>query len=494
MPKIFKRINSLFVKNNKLFSKNESLTFFIFKCVAGILSLAAISIRTHFIDPISFGNYSLITSSISLLISFFFTWIVESCGRFYEETDNKKMFFSTYLILFIVSFLLSVGGLFLVNFFTGKGLILKYFLYSLILLFTMGFADICYQIFRMSHQISAYCFLTLFSSLFNILVFILLPRSFGIVALFITTISINTFVAVVFFFYFRIHHLFSFKSFSFSLFKESIKYSLPLIAVWACIWIFNSSDIFVINFFYPESTGGEIGVYNLAHSLSNQTIGIITSSFTFAVFPKAITLWNQKKYGELNKTLSYQTDLLIKITLPAVIGLCMITPLLYSTMLSSKYNPNGIVQYLIICFGLTTLTNSISNIFSRVWQLENRTYLSMIFSVSSAILNIALDFLFVWLFGFVAAAVVSFSIITLRSIIICLIIRKKYKIHISTIPILKSTICSLGIIMIVLGVTHCFNNNLIALIISVVISILFYFGFMLFMGGFNKEKKLIKGI
>ena len=461
----------------KMVKKNETLWFFVFKCLSGLLTLASVSIRSHFIDKVTYGNYYLIVQSVTLLLSIFITWVVESVGRYYNNTDEKRLY-TTSILNFFISFIIGFGFLFLMNVISGGDVILKYLPYASLLLFFNGTSEIVFQIFRMSHKTKTYCLVTFVSSLLNIIVFLFLPKESGVITLLLTTILINLSIFLFSFFYLKVYSKFSIKLYSFSFTKKCLKYSFPLIVVWGCIWILNSSDTFIINYFYPNSLNGEVGIYNLAHSLSSNTIGLLTSSLGFAVFPKLLSLWNNEDKKNISKDLSTQLYVCCLLCIPAVFGLASLSPFLYSSLISFEYNPNGIAVVLIVLFSITNFVSGIGNLIGRPWQLEEKTYVPMIFSILSAIVNIALDFLFVWLFGYVAAAVVSMAVMIIRTLIMFLIVKKRYKLSITIRPIISS-ICSAFVMFAFLNrFLSFFNNTYVCLIIGLFIGSAIYFLFM----------------
>lgn len=461
----------------KMIKKNETLWFFVFKCLSGLLALASISIRSHFIDKVTYGNYYLIVQSTTLLLSLFITWVVESVGRYHDNTDVKCLY-TTSILNFLVSFIVGFGFLFLMNIISGGNVILQYLPYAALLLFFNGTSEIVFQIFRMSHKTKTYCLVTFASSVLNVVVFLLLPKESGIIVLLLTTILINISIFVFSFFYLRVYSKFSIKSYSWNFTIKCLKYSLPLVVVWGCIWIFNSSDTFIINYFYPNSLNGEVGVYNLAHSLSSNTIGLLTSSLSFAVFPKLLSLWNHKNKNDISKDLLTHLYICCLLCIPAIFGLASLSPFLYASLISSEYNPNGIAVVLIILFSITNFISGIGNLIGRPWQLEEKTYVPMIFSIVSALFNIALDFLFVWLFNYVAAAVVSMIVMMIRTLIMFSIVKKRYNLSISIRPIVSSFCSAFAMFAFLKRFLLFFDNAYVCLAVGLFAGSILYFLFM----------------
>ena len=476
--------------------KNETLWFFVFKCLSGLLTLASVSIRSHFIDKVTYGNYYLIVQSVTLLLSLFVTWVVESVGRYHNNTDEKCLY-TTSILNFLISFIVGFGFLFLMNIISGGNVILEHLPYAALLLFFNGTSEIVFQIYRMSHKTKTYCFVTFVSSVLNVVVFLVLPKESGIVTLLLTTILINSLVFFFSFFNLRVYSKFSIKSYSLKFTIKCLKYSLPLVVVWGCIWIFNSSDTFIINYFYPNSLNGEVGLYNLAHSLSSNTIGLLTSSLSFAVFPKLLSLWDSNDKNTICKDISMQIYICCLLCIPAVFGLASLSPFLYVSLISSEYNPNGIAIVLIVLFSVTNFVSGIGNLIGRPWQLEEKTYVPMIFSVLSAIVNIALDFLFVWLFNYVAAAVVSMVVMVVRTFIMFLIVKKRYKISLSIQPIILSIYSAFTMFVFLKRFLSFFSNAYVCLVIGLFSGSAIYFFFMYILmrishayGGNGNEKRI----
>lgn len=455
--------------------KNESLVFFACKVIAGILSLVAISIRTHFIDRTIYSNYVLIAQTISLAISLIITWVVESSGRYYEQTKDKTIFFTTYLMNYLVSYFIGLGILVLLNFANGKDLLLQYFPYAISLFFVNGFVELIHQIFRMSHKTIAYGITIIAAAVLNVVVFLILPKNTNVIVLLLTSIIANLLIVIFAIFYLRIFKFFNIKKYSLSLTKKSIVYAAPLIVVWGCIWIFNSSDVFVINFVLGNKENGEVAIYNVAHSLTTQSIGILTGALTFAVFPKLISQYLANDSNAVSKSISFQVDMCLKICVPAIFGLTAVSPMIYSTIISNSYSFGSSSQLLILLFSLTTVFSGIENLIVRPWQLEEKTTNIMIGYVISAILNLVLDFLFVSLYGFVAAAVVSCSIIFVRMIIIFIIMNKKRNIKFNFLNLFITLLASFFMLAFVKRIIELpVHNNYLKLFTGVFIGLVFY--------------------
>ena len=447
--------------------KSETLVFFIFKFISGILGLVAISIRTHFIEKSIYGNFVLITNSVALIISLAITWVVESAGRYYEKTDNKTVYFTTYLINFVFSYFLGIGLVFLVNIFNGNNLLLAYFPLTISLLFVNGLVNLFYQVFRMSHKTVVYGLTITVSSILNVVVFLLLPKTSGVVTLLLTLITMDIVVILIAFFTLKLFKYFRIKSFSWDLTKKSLKYALPLVVVWGCLWIFNSSDLFIINFFMGKENVGYVAIYSMAHSLSNQSIGIIVSSLTFAVFPRLISQYLNNDFNSISKAITEQVDVCTKICVPAIIGLTALCPLIYSSIINASYNTGGSGRLLVFIFSLTITFSGVENLVIRPWQLDEKTHYMMIIYAISAVLNIALDFLFVYLFGFIAAAIVSCSIVFLRMLAIYVIMYKKKKIHFKVSGLLVAICASMFMMACLERIIYITNNVYVNIILSI---------------------------
>ena len=454
-------------------NKNKrTLLFLITKIIAGFASIIAISIRSMYINPTQYSDYYFIVQFIGIINIVLISWISESCARYYDSTSDKKVFYSTYLTSLFVGILLSIFTIFSIGYFIGDSIVYDYAWLVIGVIILSSLSDVLSQIFRMTNKVVMFSIIMIFSSISNIIVFILLPKSMGISSLFLTTIFVNSILVIFSFFYLKIYKYYSIKTFSVLLLQKSLKYSLPLIIVWGSIWIFSSSNTYVIKYLIGDA---QVSYYNMAHTITFQSLGIIPNSFIFSIFPTLVSFWNLKEYKKVENEIGKSLTISLKFFVPAAIGLCCISPFLYGTIINANYNPNNEGSFLIIIFSLGLMINFIHEIIIRIWNLEEKTTFIAISGAASSLFSLVLSILLLYIFrNYLLAGIVYLITVTIRTIIVFFVIRRKWKIRVMAKEILVSLIFSItmgGTVFIFLFFSP---RNILFLFIGVIIGVVVY--------------------
>lgn len=472
-------------------NKNKNtLIYFVTKMIAGIAAIVAVSIRSLYIDPLQFSYYYMIIQFLGIINVIFISWLSESCARYYDITKDKKIFYSTYLTSLLFSIIISLIAVFSIGYFLNDGVVYEYFWYVFGIVILSAFHDVLVQIFRMSNKVVSFSLIMIFTAIANILVFVLLPKSMGISSLFLTSIIVYFVVVSFSFCYLKIFQYYSIKSFSTSLLSKSLKYSLPLILVWVSIWIYSSANTFVINYFVGKN---QLSFYNMAYSVTHQSLGIITSSFSFAIFPALVSLWNNKDYVGLTRNLGNSVSIILKYMLPACFGICAISPFLFETIINGTYNPNNEGIYLICLFSVGILFDCVYQTSVKIWNLEEKTKKIAIVGVVSSLVNLGLCVLVVGLTrNYLYAAVVNAGTILVRMIIVTFIIRKKWKFMLRKKEIFLSLFFSIVMGAVVFFFLKITITNIVFLIIGTILGAVIYLLSMSLSGQMKEELKLVK--
>jgi len=484
-------MNERQVNNQKNKSRKEVLLFFITKVIVGLASIISISIRSSYIDPGAFGQYSIANQTVTLCISIFVAWIVESATRYYDEnTGQLKTFYSTTSINWFISLVIACGILVGIGFLLPETFVKQYLFLSLCLLITMSSMQFLEAIARVAHQVLFYSISSLFIAVLNICLFLVFGQYFKVEALFLTTISIDFLFSLVAFFYFKIFKYFSFSSYSWKFSLREMKYGLPFIISWAISWIFSSSDLYVIQFLTHSDINS--GVYQMSSTMSEKTISIIADAFSFSIYPTLITLWNKKCIDEINRLITKYITYYFLIGFPALVGLAAISPLLYGTVIESSYNPNGNGVFIIICLSSAFFLRGYIGIVSRYWFLEEKPLKIVLVNSIGVLLNIGFDVLFVWLYGYLFAAVTTAAIFFLLAASYTIVIRKTYHFKIEILPLLRIILSSVAMGVSVYFLGALFPHRLLFVIVIVLIGIAIYFAILLLLGGWKEAKKIWK--
>lgn len=185
--------------------------------------------------------------------------------------------------------------------------------------------------------------------------------------------------------------------FHFEMWKYALGFSVPLLPHYFSETILQSSDRIMIGKIVGEEA---VAIYGIAYTIGN-IIMIIASVINSAFAPYQYHMIQEKRYKELAKN----TNIIL-------FGLACILCLI---MLFAKE--------IVLFFGGTKYLGSVSSImpislgvffyyifqlFARVQEYYGQKYTIVIASIASAILNIVLNYIFIPLYGFIAASYTTF--------------------------------------------------------------------------------------
>ena len=240
-----------------------------------------------------------------------------------------------------------------------------------------------------------------------------------------------------------------------------------MIGVWGVSWILNYCDRYIIAL---SSNSYNVGIYDMAYKIAENSINMIISAFTLAIFPILITVW--KKQGK--EAVEIKTKEVLKyffiLVLPATFGLIIISNKLFGTIIDSSYAQGSKV---IILVSLGMLFNGLNSILNKIWQLDEKTKNIFYIMLISVVINIILNIIFIPKFGIVAAAYTTLISYIISVIITYIKVSKNFKIMIDIFSLLKSIFCT-----VVMGITLLLINNhvnsFIGLLSEIILAILIY--------------------
>ena len=450
--------------------KKDVITYFFSKVIIGFTGIIILKLYSSMIDPTGYGEYSLITSLVTALVSIFIGWIGSSALRYYDEYKNKKIeFFSNitayYLLMLIICYIiLIICSLLMTNI-----NIIKYFLSVIYFVMMLSANEILEKVLRASNKTTVYAIASIIQSILSVTIFYVLAKiyNFGVESIFISNNIAKTIFAIISLI--SIGYVISFRKFRINkqLLKKFLSYGIPMIGVWGVGWILHYCDRYIISIFINNY---EVGIYDMSCKISENTINLFISSFTLAIFPVMIRDWNLggvKIIEDKLKTIIKYYNLII---MPAIVGLILIVDKLYLGIIDSQYSTGKLV-IIIICIG--SYVSGLNSILNKIWQLNEKTKNILYILIMSVILNIALNIIFIPIYGINAAAMTTFASYFFSLIITYIFVKKEMKIFIDLSSLFKtifSCIC-MGIFIIFFNKLA---NNMLLVDIEIFISCIIY--------------------
>ncbi len=383
-----------------------------------------IAIQTKFLGVEDYGMLAIFFLIIEVVRSFSAQWVNTSLLRLYpaasKENQNHYRTIAVYLLsaLFLPAAGLVAAAIFYYEVFTWSILI-----YLSLLLLSKSAYMLLLDMARLNDRASAYRTTSMLQSLLSILLtYVFLSYSSvlesALLALAVSYVVVLPFVVIRV----RLTILYDAKSLAIPMFT----YGLPLLVSGTLASLSSRVD----RLFIADSIGlVETGVYS---ALSNMLLGVMALVFMVVAMPlypemtKAIN--NKAKLAVLH---AKYFKMLMLVSLPALIGVCLIAEPMISLFLTAEYLQYGVELFYILALSVFILNVRGHYVDHGLQFTLNTHFLPFIVGVS-IIINIALLSILLGEYGLYGAAVASLvtNIITL-CISFVVAKRKGYQYHFS---------------------------------------------------------------
>lgn len=417
--------------------------------VPAIISVLSISIFTRIFAPASYGQYTLVITTTTILTSLFSTWIEQSTLRLRpsftkqkkEEEFNRNLFTLLIIIttgLILVAILLypllkSSLGIYKRFYIAGAGIvaaslwyqnlgsILKADLHSIhftkfsIIQTILRFSIALVYIYFISEDIIGLLWGVLLSQLLLIIPMVNRVRSYNKVKKHEgNVISFGPFV------------------------KRFAAYGFPMIGWFIGSQLLNISDRYILQFFRGSK---EVGIYASNYNLVSYAIGLLTSPLLIAAHPiimKATTHINKNEIQDLITSFS-RYFLLIAFPLMTFVGL--FSQDLVTVFLGSDFREG---HKIIPIITLGFLSWHFSMYGHKGLEIQQRTLTMLHYVIICAIVNIVLNFYFIPQYGYMGAAMTTLLSFLLYPIMVFFGSKKSIPWHIPW-----KTVSKLGLVSVI---------------------------------------------
>ena len=268
-------------------------------------------------------------------------------------------------------------------------------------------------------------------------------------------------------------------SFDLDILKRSLKYSIPLVPNIAAGWIAGSSDRLILTYYGKID---EAGLYSIAFQIAF-VLYVINDSVTQVQSPISMSALTSDK----NKAkVQIAEFLMVYVWFMSFfyLVLCAGSKEIFEWFLDERYREAYKLVYIL---GVLYVVSGIYRVFTNVLTFHGKTWIISVAALFQALVNIALNFAFIPVFGMYAAAcstVVSLFVYTL------FIVYQAQKIERISVDILSIGILTGFVVFstILLGVIDVYSSNLLVAFTCKTI-VVFLFLVTLFFSGFSFIRK-----
>ncbi|MDZ4178613.1 MAG: flippase [Coriobacteriia bacterium] len=384
----------------------DALTYFPVRLVPALTALITVPVFTRLITKADYGDFALVTSSVSLIALIATAWINGSIVRFYWSYDREgrrdDFIGSTVWALTLTLGLASVLAL-------GAGYLFADILPgSLARLLPIGAASLAIntfmtsslQVFRAANKARTYAVLSVGTTLAATglsIFFVTVPRlgSFGIL--------LGAVLGHLILLPFNLRQLRKEGSLRPRHLRPDVvsnfaSYGLPLVPAAISSWLLVLADRYIIGFL---QTAEEVGLYSVAYGLGDKIMQLIVLPLAITMGPVMIKTFEQQGQELAEKVQTQFTRYFSMATMPLLFGIAAVARHFMGVFTGAEFRE----AYPILAIVATAaMLNGMVQIAGTGVALHRRTTITMTNTVAAAGFNIIGNLILVPIYGYMAAA------------------------------------------------------------------------------------------
>lgn len=266
-------------------------------------------------------------------------------------------------------------------------------------------------------------------------------------------------------------------------------YAWPLAIGNIAMWALRLSDRYIIGLFRPAA---EVGLYSVSYNISGKSIDILVALFLLTTGPMIMNTWENEGREATEKSLEVVTRMFIVFCLPAAAGLAILAQPFVGLLTADEYHEGyrvvGPVAFSTFAWGLSQLA-------SRGILLRKQTHRVAINQMTAGAVNIGLNFLLIPTLGFVAAGFTTLAGYTLLLVMQARASRDtlnwRFPIRTFINSALSAAVMSFAVYMFYDTARGGFEVHIPALLGSVTVGLLVYFGALFLSGEWRPEERAV---
>jgi O-antigen/teichoic acid export membrane protein len=459
------------------------------KVIPGILGVILIPVMTRLFEPNEYGNYVIVITTVSVLSIIGFDWIGPSITRFYAEyqRDAKgSLLFNGTVIRLSISSIIVIGLTSFIIILFCKPMFkenLYYYLNVGLVIFCVGVAfNAMSSILYVARRVKLYSFFSVWRQSGCVLIGILMVATWKLGVgglLWGSVIGIVVMLPILFKLSVK---QFRIKNYSKGLGNAMMGYGFPLIATNLAAWALALSDRFIIGHFRGSY---EVGLYSISYSIADNSIKLIESLIVLASAPIVMEIWETRGVEDTRLFIHDMTKYYLIITLPATIGLIMLSEPLVKVLTTSGFHRGYVIMPMVAA---SVFVLGLQRSFQLGLLFYKKTSLIMYILILSGVINVMLNLLLVPKYGFVAAGYnILFSYLCFM-IMMIYVSRKYFVWKFPFRTLLNSSVAAIFMSLFVHVILNVTADRLITgVVLSIVIGSAAYFGCLVLTGEIKRD-------
>ncbi|WP_347939972.1 oligosaccharide flippase family protein [Peribacillus simplex] len=364
-----------------------------------IISLITTVIYGNYMEPESYGEYNIFLTTVSIVNTLLFSFMSSSVLRFYNSFENNHQQFkvvSTYVLTTLGLLLILNVFIFPFKGFEGVFLVCCIGFIGIINLFT--------NILRASENIKWFNIIksliplcTLFIVLYYVFYGTLNTKN-AILSMYIPMGFLSFIMALVFLKQGLIR--FNSEAYEKKIFKDSIKYGMPLAFSGLLYLVLSSSNRYLISYFLGNT---QVGIYSFAYRIAELSLVNVTMIIILATHTQLVKEYDQFGKQRAEKLLNKYLSLHFIIIIPVVILMTFYVDEFMNVIFPVYSEGAIIVKFTII----GTMFFTISAYTDKAFQLTKNTRVILKILLICGLLNILLNLILIPKIGIEGAIIAT---------------------------------------------------------------------------------------
>lgn len=363
-----------------------------------ILSFLLVPIYTAILTTEEYGTVDLFTTSANLILPIFTLLIYESVMRFaLDKNEDKSQVFSIGLWITLVG----SGVVLICTMAFGRRQSLKGFLFLFVLYFiSTAIYNLVLQFVKGIEAVNIYSIAGVINTFIYILsnILFLVVFKMGVTGYLLSFIIGHTVSAMYAFFNSKLYlYIVSWKKIQVQKVKEMITYALPMIPNSISWWISNSSDKFILVFFWGTAVNGIYSVAYKIPSILSIFLSIFIGAWQISAVEQFGTKESQKFYSNVYEM--YETLLVVGSSM-----LIAVTKILAHFLYSEDFYQAWLYTPVLI---LASVFNSLAAFYGSIYTSSKNTGMLFYSTMIGAVGNIVLNLMLIPKWGAMGAAIAT---------------------------------------------------------------------------------------
>ncbi len=384
----------------------DALKYFPVRLVPALTALITVPVFTRMLTTADYGDFALVTSTVSLIALVATSWINGAIVRFYWAYDKlgRRDDFIGSTVWSLASTLGLAAALALAFGYLFADVLPP----GIVRLLPIGVASLAVnnfmlsslQVYRAANKASAYAILSVATTITatSMSIFFVTVPQLGAYGILLGAVLGNLIL-----FPFNLYHLRKEGSLSPRHLKRDVVndfagYGLPLVPAAISSWLLVLADRYIIGFI---QTTGEVGLYSVAYGLGDKVMQLIVMPLAITMGPVMIRTFEQQGQDLAQQVQSQFTRYFSMATMPLLFGIAAVARHFMGVFTGAEFRE----AYPILAIVATAaMLNGLVQIAGTGVALHKRTTITMSNTLTAAAFNIVANIALVPVYGYMAAA------------------------------------------------------------------------------------------